>query len=118
MTRDGEKGQVYSGDPAKYKADLNAIAALADELAVKDEHIFVLHRTAKSGLGDAYLAGFDGTATALAALFVAASARAQDRLNVIASFSILGDLLAEVAGDKVELSVVVGPDIEDRKSVV
>ena len=30
----------------------------ADELAASDEHIHVLHRTGKEGLGAAYLAGF------------------------------------------------------------
>lgn len=33
-------------------------------------------------------------------------------MKAVATFSILSDLLAEVAGDKVELSVVVGPDID------
>lgn len=32
---------------------------LADELAVADSNLHVLHRTAKNGLGQAYLAGFD-----------------------------------------------------------
>ena len=32
--------------------------AIADEMTVDDEHVHVLHRTAKSGLGAAYLAGF------------------------------------------------------------
>ncbi|WP_324338961.1 glycosyltransferase [Baekduia sp.] len=32
--------------------------ALADELAAADERLAVLHRTAKTGLGDAYAAGF------------------------------------------------------------
>jgi len=49
-------------------------------------------------------------ATALAAVFVAASARAQDRLNVIASFSILGDLVKNVGGDRVEVGTLVGPN--------
>ncbi|MDX6741211.1 polyprenol monophosphomannose synthase [Actinocorallia sp. A-T 12471] len=31
---------------------------LADELAAADDHVHVLHRTAKNGLGAAYLAGF------------------------------------------------------------
>jgi dolichol-phosphate mannosyltransferase len=31
---------------------------IADELAAGDEHVHVLHRTAKDGLGAAYLAGF------------------------------------------------------------
>lgn len=33
--------------------------ALADTLAATDNHVFVLHRSVKSGLGDAYLAGFE-----------------------------------------------------------
>mgnify|MGYP002655085944 FL=1 len=32
---------------------------LADTFASLDEHVFVLHREVKSGLGDAYLAGFE-----------------------------------------------------------
>lgn len=32
---------------------------LADSLASNDEHVHVLHRQEKTGLGDAYLAGFD-----------------------------------------------------------
>ncbi|MFC7535219.1 polyprenol monophosphomannose synthase [Actinoplanes sp. GCM10030250] len=32
--------------------------AIADELAVQDDHIFVLHRAGKEGLGAAYKAGF------------------------------------------------------------
>ena len=31
---------------------------LADELAAEDDHVHVLHRTAKNGLGAAYVAGF------------------------------------------------------------
>ena len=40
------------------------------------------------------------------------SAAAQDgeRLRVVATFSIVGDIVANVAGDAVELSVIVGPD--------
>src|SRR5262249_34470001 len=49
-------------------------------------------------------------ATALAALLVAPSGRAQDRLNVIASFSILGDLVTNVGGDRVEVATLVGPN--------
>jgi zinc/manganese transport system substrate-binding protein len=45
-------------------------------------------------------------------LALALPASAQAPLKAVATFSILGDLLAEVAGDKVELSVVVGPDID------
>jgi len=47
-------------------------------------------------------------ATALAALFVAPGARAQDRL--IASFSILGDFVKNVGGDRVEVATLVGPN--------
>jgi zinc/manganese transport system substrate-binding protein len=43
---------------------------------------------------------------------VSLPASAQTPMKAVATFSILGDLLAEVAGDKVELSVVVGPDID------
>jgi zinc/manganese transport system substrate-binding protein len=49
-------------------------------------------------------------ATALAALFVAAPARAQDHLKVIASFSILGDFVKNVGGDRIEVATLVGPD--------
>jgi zinc/manganese transport system substrate-binding protein len=37
-------------------------------------------------------------------------ARAQDRLNVVASFSILGDFVRNVGGDRVNLATLVGPD--------
>src|SRR3954471_21950854 len=36
-------------------------------------------------------------------------ARAQDRLNVVASFSILGDLARNVGGDRVNVTTLVGP---------
>jgi zinc/manganese transport system substrate-binding protein len=49
-------------------------------------------------------------ATAFAALFIAAPARAQDRLKIIASFSILGDLVKNVGGDRVEVATLVGPN--------
>ena len=49
-------------------------------------------------------------ATALAALFAASPARAQQRLNVIASFSILGDFVKNVGGDRVEVATLVGPN--------
>src|SRR5262249_16796060 len=49
-------------------------------------------------------------ATALAALFVAPCARTQDRLKVIASFSILGDFVKNVGGDRVEVATLVGPN--------
>src|SRR6516162_858426 len=49
-------------------------------------------------------------ATALAALLAASPARAQQRLNVIASFSILGDFVKNVGGDRVDVAALVGPN--------
>ncbi len=43
---------------------------------------------------------------------VALPAFAQARQRVVATFSILGNLVAEVAGDRVELALLVGPDID------
>jgi len=37
-------------------------------------------------------------------------ARAQDRLNVVASFSILGDFVRNVGGDRVHVTTLVGPN--------
>ena len=37
---------------------------------------------------------------------------AQDRIKAVATFSILGNLLAEIAGDRVDLTVLVGADID------
>lgn len=37
-------------------------------------------------------------------------ARAQDRLNVVASFSILGDFVRNVGGERVSVTTLVGPD--------
>ncbi|TJZ74791.1 metal ABC transporter solute-binding protein, Zn/Mn family [Chitiniphilus eburneus] len=45
----------------------------------------------------------------LALLYVAA-ASAADRLPVVASFSILGDLVAQVGGERVSVTTLVGPD--------
>jgi zinc/manganese transport system substrate-binding protein len=51
------------------------------------------------------------TATAAAAvLAVARPALAQDRIKVLATFSILGDLVKNVGGDHVDVSTLVGPD--------
>ena len=49
---------------------------------------------------------------ALSLFAVSLPASAQTPIKAVATFSILGNLLAEVAGDKAELSVVVGPDID------
>jgi zinc/manganese transport system substrate-binding protein len=47
----------------------------------------------------------------LALIFVTtAHAHAQDRLNVVASFSILGDFVQNVGGDRVDVTTLVGPD--------
>lgn len=47
-----------------------------------------------------------------AAIFLALSgaALAQDKLPVVATFSILGDLVQNVGGDRVEVTTLVGPD--------
>src|SRR6266581_3918936 len=37
-------------------------------------------------------------------------ARAGDRLNVVASFSILGDFVRNVGGDRVDVTTLVGPN--------
>ncbi|SDI42350.1 MULTISPECIES: metal ABC transporter substrate-binding protein [Bradyrhizobium] len=47
---------------------------------------------------------------ALALMAVTAPARAADRLNVVASFSILGDLVRNVGGERVNVTTLVGPD--------
>ena len=49
-------------------------------------------------------------AAALAALFAAAPAQAQQRLDVVATFSILGDLVKNVGGDRVAVQSLVGPN--------
>ena len=46
----------------------------------------------------------------LALLTSTLPARAQDRLNVVASFSILGDFVRNVGGDRVSVTTLVGPD--------
>jgi zinc/manganese transport system substrate-binding protein len=49
-------------------------------------------------------------AVVLAALCVPHQARAQDRLNVIASFTILGDFVKNVGGDRTVVGTLVGPN--------
>ncbi len=46
----------------------------------------------------------------LCLVMVAAPLHAADRLNVVASFSILGDFVRNVGGDRVNLTTLVGPD--------
>jgi len=46
----------------------------------------------------------------LALVAAVCPARAQDRLNVVASFSILGDLVRNVGGEHVAVTTLVGPD--------
>ena len=46
----------------------------------------------------------------LALIMAAGPAHAQDRLNVVASFSILGDFVRNVGGDRVSVTTLVGPD--------
>jgi zinc/manganese transport system substrate-binding protein len=46
----------------------------------------------------------------LALIAVCGPARTQDRLNVVASFSILGDLVRNVGGDRVSVTTLVGAD--------
>ena len=43
-------------------------------------------------------------------LAMAAPASAQDQLKVVASFSILGDMAAQIGGDHIELTTLVGPN--------
>src|SRR5436309_10658674 len=44
------------------------------------------------------------------ALLAAGPAYAADRLNVVASFSILGDFVRNVGGDRVNVTTLVGPN--------
>lgn len=49
-------------------------------------------------------------ASAALSLVFGGAASADDRLKVIASFSILGDMVQNVGGDRIALSTLVGPD--------
>jgi zinc/manganese transport system substrate-binding protein len=49
-------------------------------------------------------------AAGLALLVTAAPAPAQEKLKVLATFSILGDLVKNVGGDRVEVATLVGPN--------
>jgi zinc/manganese transport system substrate-binding protein len=54
--------------------------------------------------------GGRGLLLALALWLAASPLHAQARLNVVASFSILGDFVKNVGGDRVEVTTLVGPD--------
>ncbi|MGC1891276.1 MAG: zinc ABC transporter substrate-binding protein, partial [Stellaceae bacterium] len=45
----------------------------------------------------------------LAALLLAGPARAADRIRVAATFSVIGDMLANVGGDRIDIKTIVGP---------
>jgi zinc/manganese transport system substrate-binding protein len=47
-----------------------------------------------------------------ALLFAPGAAAAAEKLKAIASFSIIGDMVERVAGDRVELLTLVGPDVD------
>ncbi|HLZ05426.1 MAG TPA: zinc ABC transporter substrate-binding protein [Bradyrhizobium sp.] len=47
---------------------------------------------------------------AFVAALLASPVRAQDRVNVVASFSILGDFVKNVGGDRVNMTTLVGPN--------
>jgi len=46
---------------------------------------------------------------ALAALLLSSPAEAADRITVVATFSVIGDMLANVGGDRIDLKTIVGP---------
>ena len=51
-------------------------------------------------------------ALALSLLAFAAPASASDRLQVVASFSILGDMVRQVTGNLADVATIVGPDAD------
>jgi zinc/manganese transport system substrate-binding protein len=51
-------------------------------------------------------------AAALACALTIASAQAADKVKVLASFSIIGDLVKQVGGERVDVDLLVGPDAD------
>ncbi len=49
-------------------------------------------------------------ASAALALILPGAAMAQDRLSAVATFSILGDMVSQVGGDRVDVTTLVGPN--------
>src|SRR4051794_30554291 len=62
-------------------------------------HRSLLSRLAAAGLSVFLVLSWSGT-----------SARAADKIKAVASFSILGDMLRQVGGDRVEVVTLVGPN--------
>jgi zinc/manganese transport system substrate-binding protein len=54
--------------------------------------------------------------TAIVTLFGIQSTRADEKLDVVVTFSILGDFVKNVGGDRVFVSTLVGPN-EDAGSI-
>lgn len=48
-------------------------------------------------------------AIALAALLAIGTARAADRIPVVATFSVIADMLANIGGDRIDIKTIVGP---------
>jgi len=61
------------------------------------------------GRVDTFLGGLTLVVAAVVALSAGPS-RAADKIEVVATFSVIGDMVANVAGDQVELITIVGPD--------
>lgn len=55
-------------------------------------------------------AGLQLVLVCVAILLAGGSALAADRIKVVATFSVIGDMVVNVAGDKVDLVTLVGPD--------
>lgn len=52
------------------------------------------------------------TILAILAMLIALPAAAQDKLPVVASFSIMGDLVKQIGGDRVDVTTIVGPNAD------